>query len=154
MLIFRLVYFQTYIGPVLISVNPYKTLDIYSDSVIETYRNVNFYELPPHMWVLTSFYYYPRKGSFWGDYVFVTVCVSVSLCTGWSPKWINGCSWTFFLAKLISLDWVWILGKCHKYQTDQWLTVWPQMQLLHQIILAPLLSKIEHWNVTQLWIHS
>ena len=46
--LFRLV-FQTYIGPVLISVNPYKTVNIYNDKVIETYRNVNFYELPPHM---------------------------------------------------------------------------------------------------------
>ena len=41
--------FQTYIGPVLVSVNPYKTLDIYNDNVIKTYRNVSFYELPPHM---------------------------------------------------------------------------------------------------------
>ena len=43
------VFFQTYIGPVLISVNPYKDLSIYNEKVIETYRNVNFYELPPHM---------------------------------------------------------------------------------------------------------
>ena len=40
---------QTYIGPVLVSVNPYQTFDIYNERVMETYRNVNFYELPPHM---------------------------------------------------------------------------------------------------------
>ncbi|VDI66782.1 Hypothetical predicted protein [Mytilus galloprovincialis] len=39
----------TYIGPVLVSVNPYHQLDIYNDEIIQTYRNVNFYELPPHM---------------------------------------------------------------------------------------------------------
>ena len=42
----------TYIGPVLISVNPYKPLNIYNDKVVETYRNVNFYELPPHIYAI------------------------------------------------------------------------------------------------------
>ena len=41
--------FQTYIGPVLVSVNPYKQIDIYNQNIAESYRNVNFYELPPHM---------------------------------------------------------------------------------------------------------
>lgn len=40
---------QTYIGQVLISVNPYKNLPIYGPDYIEKYRNVNFYELPPHV---------------------------------------------------------------------------------------------------------
>ena len=42
-------YFQTYIGPVLVSVNPYHELDIYNQEVIASYKNVNFYELPPHV---------------------------------------------------------------------------------------------------------
>ena len=40
---------QTYIGSVVISVNPYKQLDIYGEDAMEKYRGVNFYELPPHM---------------------------------------------------------------------------------------------------------
>lgn len=44
---------QTYIGSVLVSVNPYKTIaDLYGPSTMEQYRGVNFYELPPHVWVL------------------------------------------------------------------------------------------------------
>ncbi|XP_071180083.1 unconventional myosin-Ic-like [Mytilus edulis] len=44
----------TYIGPVLVSVNPYHQLDIYNDEIIQTYRNVNFYELPPHIYAIAD----------------------------------------------------------------------------------------------------
>lgn len=40
---------QTYIGTLLVSVNPYKDLDIYSKKQMDTYMGVNFFELPPHM---------------------------------------------------------------------------------------------------------
>lgn len=40
---------QTYIGSVVISVNPYRSLSIYSPEKVEDYRNRNFYELSPHM---------------------------------------------------------------------------------------------------------
>jgi len=37
---------------VLVSVNPYKTVrHLYDSDVIQKYRNVSFYELPPHMYV-------------------------------------------------------------------------------------------------------
>lgn len=42
---------QTYIGSVVISMNPYKSLPIYTAEKVEEYRNRNFYELSPHMWV-------------------------------------------------------------------------------------------------------
>lgn len=40
---------QTYIGTLLVSVNPYKELDIYNKKDMELYKGVNFFELPPHM---------------------------------------------------------------------------------------------------------
>lgn len=44
----------TYIGQTVISVNPYQQLDIYSDETIKSYRNVNFYEMPPHVFALAD----------------------------------------------------------------------------------------------------
>lgn len=41
--------FQTYIGSVLVSVNPYKDLEIYTKNHMVRYRGVNFYEVSPHM---------------------------------------------------------------------------------------------------------
>lgn len=43
------IFFQTYIGTLLISVNPYKELDIYTKKQMYLYMGVNFFELPPHM---------------------------------------------------------------------------------------------------------
>ena len=40
---------QTYIGTLLVSLNPYKELDTYSKKHMDTYMGVNFFELPPHM---------------------------------------------------------------------------------------------------------
>ncbi|KAH7960838.1 hypothetical protein HPB49_023847 [Dermacentor silvarum] len=44
----------TYIGPVLVSVNPYRRVDIYSDDYVNLYRNANFYELPPHVFAISD----------------------------------------------------------------------------------------------------
>ncbi|TSO98497.1 Unconventional myosin-Ih [Bagarius yarrelli] len=44
----------TYIGTLLISVNPYKELDIYSKRHMDIYMVVNFYELPPHIYALAD----------------------------------------------------------------------------------------------------
>lgn len=40
---------QTYIGSVVVSVNPYRQLGIYGPEIMEEYKGVNFYEMPPHM---------------------------------------------------------------------------------------------------------
>lgn len=44
-----LVFAQTYIGPVVVSVNPYQPVRIYTAEHVEEYRSRNSYELPPHM---------------------------------------------------------------------------------------------------------
>ncbi|XP_056127040.1 myosin Ic, paralog b isoform X1 [Rhinichthys klamathensis goyatoka] len=42
----------TYIGSVLVSVNPYKDLEIYTKQHMERYRGVNFYEVSPHIYAV------------------------------------------------------------------------------------------------------
>uniref|UniRef100_A0A673H2L2 Unconventional myosin-Ib-like n=1 Tax=Sinocyclocheilus rhinocerous TaxID=307959 RepID=A0A673H2L2_9TELE len=45
----------TYIGSVVISMNPYKSLPIYTAEKVEEYRNRNFYELSPHIKFVMSY---------------------------------------------------------------------------------------------------
>ncbi|PFX32989.1 Unconventional myosin-Ic [Stylophora pistillata] len=51
----------TYIGTVVVSVNPYKTLPIYNQDVIEKYRGENLYELPPHVYAISDSAYRSMK---------------------------------------------------------------------------------------------
>jgi myosin-1 len=44
----------TYIGPVLISVNPFKQLPIYTDKEVNIYQGAASYENPPHVYALTD----------------------------------------------------------------------------------------------------
>uniref|UniRef100_A0A6P7GQK3 Unconventional myosin IC n=1 Tax=Diabrotica virgifera virgifera TaxID=50390 RepID=A0A6P7GQK3_DIAVI len=44
----------TYIGPVLISVNPYRELNIYDSKTVQEYRNKHFFEVPPHVFAITN----------------------------------------------------------------------------------------------------
>ena len=44
-------YLQTYIGDVVVSINPYRKFNLYTPERIAEYRSRNIYELPPHMWV-------------------------------------------------------------------------------------------------------
>ncbi|XP_065890245.1 unconventional myosin-Ic-like [Dysidea avara] len=45
----------TYIGSVLVSVNPYKTIPgLYGTEAMDEYRGVNLYELPPHIYAIAD----------------------------------------------------------------------------------------------------
>ncbi|XP_078260250.1 unconventional myosin-Ib isoform X1 [Rhinoraja longicauda] len=44
----------TYIGNVVISINPYRSLPFYTPAKVEEYRNRNFYELSPHIYALAD----------------------------------------------------------------------------------------------------
>ncbi|KAA0717237.1 Unconventional myosin-Ic [Triplophysa tibetana] len=44
----------TYIGSVLVSVNPYRELEIYSKQNMDRHRGVNFYEISPHIFSLAD----------------------------------------------------------------------------------------------------
>ncbi|KNZ80659.1 Myosin-1 [Termitomyces sp. J132] len=48
----------TYIGAVLISVNPFRDLGIYTDEVIQKYRGKNRLEVPPHVFSIAESAYY------------------------------------------------------------------------------------------------
>lgn len=47
----------TYIGQVLISVNPYKNLNIYTQEEVNQYRNTHFFEAPPHIFAVSDMAY-------------------------------------------------------------------------------------------------
>lgn len=51
----------TYIGEVLVSVNPYRTMDIYERENIDAYRGRELYENPPHLYAVSDAAYKAMK---------------------------------------------------------------------------------------------
>ncbi|CAI9583028.1 unnamed protein product, partial [Staurois parvus] len=51
----------TYIGEVVVSVNPYKSVDLYGKEMIEYYRGRELYERPPHLYAVADAAYKAMK---------------------------------------------------------------------------------------------
>lgn len=51
----------TYIGHVLISVNPFQDLGIYTEQILESYKGKNRLEMPPHVFAIAESMYYNLK---------------------------------------------------------------------------------------------
>ncbi|XP_046900302.1 unconventional myosin-Ih [Hypomesus transpacificus] len=62
----------TYIGTLLVSVNPYKELDIYSKKQMDIYMGVNFFELPPHIYALADNVYRTMLSEFNHHFILIS----------------------------------------------------------------------------------
>lgn len=51
----------TYIGEVVVSVNPYRQMDIYGKDAIDAYRGRELYENPPHLYAVSDAAYKAMK---------------------------------------------------------------------------------------------
>uniref|UniRef100_A0A3Q0S0J2 Osteoclast-stimulating factor 1 n=1 Tax=Amphilophus citrinellus TaxID=61819 RepID=A0A3Q0S0J2_AMPCI len=73
-------YIFTYIGPVLISVNPFKQMPYFTDREIELYQGAAQYENPPHIYALTDNMY--RNMMIDGENQCISMlCSSCMMCT-------------------------------------------------------------------------
>ncbi|CAG5922924.1 unnamed protein product [Menidia menidia] len=62
----------TYIGTLLVSVNPYKEVDIYNKKQMDTYMGINFFELPPHIYALADNAYHMMLTEFNNHFILIS----------------------------------------------------------------------------------
>ncbi|KAL2091871.1 hypothetical protein ACEWY4_011669 [Coilia grayii] len=62
----------TYIGTLLVSVNPYKNLDIYNQKQMDFYMGVNFFELPPHIYALADNAYHTMLTEYNNHFILIS----------------------------------------------------------------------------------
>uniref|UniRef100_A0AAQ6IVV0 Myosin IHa n=1 Tax=Anabas testudineus TaxID=64144 RepID=A0AAQ6IVV0_ANATE len=62
----------TYVGTLLVSVNPYKELDIFNKKQMELYMGVNFFELPPHIYALADNAYHTMLTEFNNHFILIS----------------------------------------------------------------------------------
>ncbi|KAM9811184.1 unconventional myosin-Ih [Neosynchiropus ocellatus] len=62
----------TYIGTLLVSVNPYKDLNIYNKKQMDLYMGVNFFELPPHIYALADNAYHTMLAELSNHFILIS----------------------------------------------------------------------------------
>ncbi|XP_072289443.1 unconventional myosin-Ih isoform X2 [Eucyclogobius newberryi] len=62
----------TYIGTLLVSLNPYKELDIYNQKQMDIYMGVNFFELPPHIYALADNAYHTMLTEYNNHFILIS----------------------------------------------------------------------------------
>ncbi|KAJ0067517.1 hypothetical protein NL108_007998, partial [Boleophthalmus pectinirostris] len=62
----------TYIGTLLVSLNPYKELDIYNSKQMDIYMGVNFFELPPHIYALADNAYHTMLTEYNNHFILIS----------------------------------------------------------------------------------
>ncbi len=62
----------TYIGEVIVSVNPYRKLDIYNEECILEYMDKEPYERPPHIYAVAESAYHDMKKYRKGSCILIT----------------------------------------------------------------------------------
>uniref|UniRef100_A0A673CVM0 Myosin IHa n=1 Tax=Sphaeramia orbicularis TaxID=375764 RepID=A0A673CVM0_9TELE len=62
----------TYIGTLVVSVNPYKELDIYNKKQMDIYMGVNFFELPPHIYALADNAYHTMLTEYNNHFILIS----------------------------------------------------------------------------------
>ncbi|TKS78758.1 Unconventional myosin-Ih [Collichthys lucidus] len=62
----------TYVGTLIVSVNPYKELDIYNKKQMELYMGVNFFELPPHIYALADTAYHTMLTEYNNHFILIS----------------------------------------------------------------------------------
>ncbi|KAL7391531.1 hypothetical protein ABVT39_010650 [Epinephelus coioides] len=62
----------TYVGTLLVSVNPYKDLDLYNSKQMDLYMGVNFFELPPHIYALADNAYHTMLTEYNNHFILIS----------------------------------------------------------------------------------